>query len=329
MNDHGDDAGSPHPIGRHFDGSRFFNPGGVQPNGLLAALKWKFGDDPVVPWPDHVPVPRLAKPASRVEDLSVTMVGHATLLIQTAGLNILTDPIWSDRASPTQVAGPRRTTEPGIAWADLPKIDLVLMSHNHYDHLDLNTLRRLERDHAPVVVTPLGNDALIGGAVAAERVLARDWDESVTVGSLTVHLEPCHHWSARGVFDRRKALWAAFVVEGPAGRILFIGDTAFDGGRPYRDLPARFGPIRLAILPIGSYAPRWFMKGEHQDPAEAVEGMHLCGAATAIAHHWGMFRLTNEGRDDPPRALAEVLRAQGIPSERFRVLNPGESIAVP
>ena len=325
----GEGSGTEHPIGRHFDGERFFNPKGVPPNGLREMIRWQLGARDRVAWPDHVPVPRLARPAPQVEDMTVTMVGHATLLIQTAGVNILTDPVWSDRCSPVQFAGPARTTVPGIAFGDLPRIDLVLLSHNHYDHLDRDTLARLERDHAPVVVTPLKNDEAIGDAVARERILVRDWGQSVRVGPLTVHLEPCHHWSARGIFDRRKALWAAFVVEGPAGRILHIGDTGFDAGRPYRDLPGRFGTIRLAALPIGSYEPRWFMKGEHQNPAEAVEGMRLSGAAYAVAHHWGTFRLTDEARDAPPLALAEALRAQGVAPERFPVLHPGESFAVP
>lgn len=315
------------PVSDHFDGTRFFNPGGAPLPGLSDLLKWQFGRDRAT-WPESIPV-SATRPAARVEDLSITMVGHATMLIQTAGLNILTDPVWSDRASPLAFAGPKRVTAPGIAFADLPKIDLILLSHNHYDHLDLATLKSLHEAHGAPILTPLGNDAIIHAEVPQARITTADWGEARGFGPLTVHFEPCHHWSARGLGDRSMALWAAFVIDGPAGRILHVGDTGFDEGRPYRHLPARHGPIRAAILPIGAYEPRWFMRGQHQDPAEAVEGFLLSGAGHAVGHHWGTFRLTDEGRDDPPAALARAMAARNIPRERFRPLSPGEVWVAP
>jgi L-ascorbate metabolism protein UlaG (beta-lactamase superfamily) len=318
------------PVSDHFDGTRFFNPGGEVPRGGLDLLKWRFGGGRQK-WPETVPVPARAMPAPAPAgtDLKITMVGHATMLIQTAGLNILTDPVWSDRASPLAFAGPRRVTEPGIAFADLPGIDLILLSHNHYDHLDLTTLASLHRDHAPRIITPLGNDAILKGDLPGARIDTRDWDQAVNFGPLTIHFEPCHHWSARGVGDRSMALWAAFVIEGPAGKILHIGDTGFDGGRPYARVREKHGAMDAAILPIGAYEPRWFMRAQHQNPEEAVEGFRLCGARHAVGHHWGTFQLTDEARDDPPKALAAALRAQGLAPGRFQPLAPGQAWTAP
>lgn len=257
----------------------------------------------------------------------MTMVGHATLLIQTAGLNLLTDPVWSDRASPVSFAGPRRVTAPGIAFDDLPPIDAVLLTHSHYDHLDLATLARLKPAHDPLVITPLGNDALLAGT--GLRTVALDWGQHHTLGPLSAHCVPCHHWSARGINDRSMALWAGFVLTGPAGAVLHIGDTGFDQGRPYRDLPARFGALRAAILPVGAYEPRWFMQGQHQNPDEAVQGFRLAGASWGIGHHWGTFLLTDEARTTPLDALGRALDAHSVPRDRFRALNPAEAWAIP
>ena len=312
------------PASSHFDGTRFFNPGGDPPQGLRAMLRWQ-REGQRARWPRSVSV-EPSVPAARVGDLSVTMVGHATMLIQTAGFNLLTDPVWSQRASPSSLAGPKRVALPGVRFEDLPKIDAVLLSHNHYDHLDLATLRRL-RAQDPLVITPLGNDALLHGT--GLRVVTADWGDTVALGPLRVHLEPCHHWSARGLRDRSMALWAAFVIEGPAGKVLHIGDTGFDGGRPYRDLPGRYGALRLAILPIGAYAPRWFMQAQHQDPDEALQGFRLSGAAYGIGHHWGTFQLTDEAREAPLDELAAALMAQDIPADRFRALAPGAVWEIP
>jgi len=314
------------PMSDHFDGTRFFNPDGSAPKGFSDFVKWQFGGGKE-PWPASVTSPHApAKPEARVngDALRITMVGHATLLIQTAGLNILTDPVWSDRASPLSFAGPKRITDPGIAFEDLPKIDLVLLSHNHYDHLDMMTLARLRQAHDPLVITPLGNDAIIRAHVPAMRVTTGDWGQSIRSGPATIHFEPCHHWSARGMNDRSMALWAAFVIETGGGKILHIGDTGFDQGRPYRNARDRHGRFRAAILPVGAYEPRWFMKDQHQNPEEAIEGFLLSGADYALGHHWGTFRLTNEGRDAPKQVLEAELAKKGVAPERFRPLHAGE-----
>ncbi len=320
------------PVSDHFDGTLFFNAGGSAPRGFRDLLRWQLHDRGSR-WPKTVDSPHAgATPADRVDGtaLRVTMVGHATMLLQVAGLNILTDPVWSNIVSPLPYLGPGRRNPPGIAFKDLPAIDLVLLTHNHYDHLDAATLKRLQREHDPLVVTPLGNDTIIRAAAPGMRIAVGDWGDRIRVGdTAAIHIEPCHHWSARGSRDRRMALWAAFVLETPAGRIYHIGDTGFHGGLHYREAGHKHDSFRLALLPIGAYEPRWFMQDHHQNPQEAVDGMRLCGAQHAVGHHWGTFRLTNESVDAPPRALADALARASVDTGRFRALRPGESWDVP
>ncbi|WP_371156553.1 MBL fold metallo-hydrolase [Jannaschia sp. 2305UL9-9] len=314
------------PVSDHFDGTRFYNPGGQDPKGFGDLLKWQLGGDKA-DWPDGVGITQ-DRPAERVGDLRVTMVGHATVLIQIAGLNILTDPVWSARASPFTFAGPARVTAPGVAFADLPPIDAVLLSHNHYDHLDVATLRRLHDRFAMPVLTPLGNDTILRDEIPGIDARAADWGEVLQVPGLSLRLLPCHHWSARGTRDRSMALWASFVLETSAGRILHIGDTGYDDGRPYA-AAAPHGPYRLAILPIGAYAPRWFMADQHQNPEEAVAGLIACGARHGLAHHWGTFQLTNEAREEPPARLRKALTDRGLQQDMFRAIAPGARWDVP
>ncbi|WP_315926271.1 MBL fold metallo-hydrolase [Mesorhizobium sp. SP-1A] len=320
------------PESDHFDGTLFFNPGGRMPGSFLDLLKWKLRN-PSPKWPPHWPSPFAhVRPAQRVDggDLRVTMVGHSSLLVQVAGLNMLTDPVWSQRASPLSFAGPKRVNAPGIAFADLPPIDLVLLSHNHYDHLDLATLARLKAEHDPLVVTPLGNDNVVHAAVPDMKVSVHDWGDRLQVGKeVVMHVEPAHHWSARGARDRRMALWGSFAIETSAGKIYFAGDTGFHEGAHYRRLAEKHGGFRLAILPIGAYEPRWFMEPHHQNPEEAVQGMALCNAAFAAGCHWGTFRLTDEPMEEPAARLAEALKRAQIAPERFRALRPGEVWDVP
>jgi L-ascorbate metabolism protein UlaG (beta-lactamase superfamily) len=325
------------PLSDHFDGSVFFNPGGIEPRNFGDLLRWQFGmgDGPGEPrqkWPAayaHEFAP--AKPEQRISGtaMRVTMVGHATLLIQTAGLNMLTDPVWSERASPLRFAGPKRVNPPGIDFDDLPPVDIVLLSHNHYDHMDIATLRRLVLAHDPLIVTPLGNDTIVKNAVPKARTVAFDWNEKNELCGAVIHAEPVHHWSARGMFDRRMALWAAFVVETQAGKIYHIGDTGFHGGTNYRKAAEKHRGFRLALLPFGAYEPRWFMEAQHQNPAEAVDGMRLCKAAHVAGHHWATFQLTNEAIETPRDHLFAAMDRAGIARERFRPMLPGEVWDVP
>lgn len=317
------------PVTDHFDGLRFFNPGGIEPGGFRDLMRWQFGKDKRAKWPSFREG-RAVKPDASVEDLRVTMIGHASLLIQVSELNILTDPVWSERVSPVSFAGPKRVMKPGVAFANLPDIHVVIVTHNHYDHLDIATLQALQRGHRPVFVTPLGNDRIIHRAIPDAQIRVMDWGDRIELKEkLTVDCEPCHHWSARGTSDRRMALWAAFVLTTPAGKIYHIGDTGFHGGINYRHARQKHGGFRLAILPIGAYEPRWFMRSQHQNPEEAVEGMKLCDAAHAVGHHFGTIQLTNEAIDQPVIDLQKALDAAGVPRERFRPLLPGESFDVP
>lgn len=218
------------PASDHFDGTRFFNPNGRQPRGMGDLLRWQLGRGKVR-WPTHYPSPfQQAKPELSIEAdrLRVTMIGHASLLIQVHGFNILTDPVWARRVSPFSFVGPARRNAPGIEMDDLPPIDLVLVTHNHYDHLDLDTLAALNEEHSPLIVTPLGNDTIIRRAVPDATISVLDWGDRLDLeDELVIHAEPCHHWSARGSGDRRMALWAAFVIETLLARFTTSATPAF------------------------------------------------------------------------------------------------------
>lgn len=313
------------PVSDHFDGEKFFNPGHAYPQSfgrlmhLYAREDWSNWPADVPGLPPAKPPPRLAGAAARV-----TFVGHASWLIQAAGLNILVDPHWSERASPFGFVGPKRANAPGIAFDDLPPIDVVLVTHNHYDHLDVPTLARLWRRDRPLLITPLGNDTIVTEHTPGYETRAVDWGQTVDVGNgVTIHTEETLHWSARGLRDRRHALWASFVIVTPAGRIYAVGDSGFGNGDTFRRVARRHADIRLALLPIGAYEPRWFMGSQHMNPPEAVEAFKLVGAAQALGHHWGTFQLTTEPHDLPPSDLATALAANAIAPDRFVAVRPG------
>jgi L-ascorbate metabolism protein UlaG (beta-lactamase superfamily) len=316
------------PVSDHFDGTRFYDPDGSPPKSLGEVLRWQFGPDRQrQPWPEWAPSPYADTPPTRVtgDKVRLSFVGHASWLIQTSGLNILIDPVWSDRASPFSFAGPKRHNAPGIAFDALPPIDIALVSHGHYDHLDVATLAKLNAKFSPRVITPLGNDATMRSADSAIRAEAFDWHHRIELGNgVAVTLVPTRHWSARGLFDRNKSLWASFVLETPAGKLYIVCDSGYCDGKHFRRVAEAHGPLRLAILPIGAYEPRWFMRDQHMNPADAVKALADCGAAQALAHHHGTFQLTDEAIDAPVTALGEALEAAKIPRERFVALKPGQ-----
>ncbi|WP_257098649.1 MBL fold metallo-hydrolase [Pseudovibrio flavus] len=266
-------------------------------------------------------------PPPRVDGslLRVTAVGHATYLLQLDGLNILTDPVWAERAGPFSIAGPKRISQPGIAFQDLPKIDVVLLSHNHYDHMDLPTLAKLWHKFRPKIVTPLGNGALLKGQDKAIECYELDWDETLRINDeCSVTLLPTQHWSSRNGKDRCAALWGGFGIKCASGSIYFAGDTGFGKGYPFIRAAEQMGPIDVALLPIGAYEPRWFMEFAHMNPEEAVSGFNLLGARYAVGYHFGTFKLTNEPIDEPVARLHDAVKKQGISPKRFRALLPAQ-----
>jgi L-ascorbate metabolism protein UlaG (beta-lactamase superfamily) len=320
------------PVSDHFDGLTFFDPDGAPPRSLGEVLRWQLGGrGQRATWPDWAPSPHADTPPERVagDKVRLSFVGHASWLIQTGGLNILVDPVWSSRVSPVSFAGPKRHNDPGIAFEKLPKIDIVLVSHGHYDHLDIATLSRLAKNFAPRVVTPLGNDVTMRGADSTIKAEAFDWHDRVELGNgVAVTLVPTRHWTARGMFDRNKALWASFVLETPAGKIYVVCDSGYGDGTHFRRVAEKHGPLRLAILPIGAYEPRWFMRDQHMNPEDAVKALGDCGAQEALGHHHGTFQLTDEAIDAPAKALVEALDAAKIPQERFVAMKPGQVVEI-
>ncbi len=255
----------------------------------------------------------------------VTFIGHATFLIQTATGNILTDPMYSDRAGPFGLLGPRRVRQPAVRFDDLPPISTVLLSHNHYDHCDRRTLARLARRFDPTVVTPLGNGALVK-STGLRKVEELDWWQDAKTSPLPLTLTPAHHFSARTPFDRNRALWGGFTIDVAERRIYFAGDSAY--APFFREVRRRLGPIDLALLPIGAYEPRWFMRSVHMNPAEAVQAHLDLEAAASVAMHFGTFQLTTEGIDEPVRALEQARLAHHLEPSAFRAIGFGESVRV-
>jgi L-ascorbate metabolism protein UlaG (beta-lactamase superfamily) len=311
----------------HFDGERFQNVPSVEHGGLGAIVRWMLNREKG-PWREWTDAPPGPPPPRRVGagELRVTFVNHATTLVQVDGLNILTDPIWSERASPVSWAGPRRHRPPGLRFEDLPPIDAVLVSHNHYDHLDLPTLRRLAQTHRPRIFAGLGNGAILERAGVPAGQELEWWQSAVLPGGVQVVAVPAQHFSGRSLTDRDRALWAGWVVQGRAGAVYFAGDTGY--GPHFAAIRQRLGPIRLALLPIGAFRPRWFMQRVHLAPEEAVRAAGDLGAGTAVAIHFGTFHLGDDGEEEAPALLAEAVAAHE-PRPRFWVLGFGEGRDVP
>jgi len=330
----------------HFNGEVFFNPVVVQPGAATPVPEQRRGFSRWVwrwilsadwpRWPEAAAISPGPLPAARVPQGSVrvTPVGHATFLIQMDGLNILTDPIWSERCSPVSWAGPKRYRAPGIRFEDLPFIDVVLVSHNHYDHLDLPTLERLAGKGVPRAITPLGNGGLIreSGLRAVQEL---DWWQSVPLApGITVTLVPAQHFSSRTLWDRNRSLWGGFVVSGPSGNVYFAGDTGY--GPHFQEIARRFHPIRFALLPISPYntqqdkeAPGVRFPGVHMGPAEAVQAHRDLGAEVSIAAHFQVFQLGWDGFDEAVNELEATLVKRNVPVGTFLVPVLGRAVTAP
>jgi L-ascorbate metabolism protein UlaG (beta-lactamase superfamily) len=279
--------------------------------------------EPRTAWPARVDTPPRQPPGLDGAAAVVTFIGHATFLIQTTAGNILTDPMYSQRAGPLNLFGPRRVRQPAVPFEDLPAISMVLLSHNHYDHCDLRTLRKLAQRFDPCVVTPLGNGALVRSS-GIRHVEELDWWQDAKTSIVPITLTPAQHFSARSPLDRNRALWGGFMLVAGGARIFFAGDTAY--APFFRDVRQRLGPIDLALLPIGAYEPRWFMQALHMNPDEAAQVHVDLEALESVGMHFGTFQMTTEGIDEPLRALEAARRARNIPASQFRTLGFGESV---
>lgn len=316
------------PVSDHFNGKNFFNLHNRGPRGLRDVLRWQWTKQQGL-WHAFRHHPAGEAPPERVDNggLRTTFVNHASVLIQMDGLNILTDPIWSNRCSAVSWIGPHRARPPGIQFGDLPPIDVILLSHNHYDHLDVPTLRRLHKQHEPKIFAPLGNTAFLD-----EQKIGRgedmDWWDSVDLNSdVRLTCVPAEHWSGRGTADRAATLWGGYMIEGPSGRMLFAGDTGY--GPHFGEIRKKFGAPRLALLPIGAYLPRWFMKPVHMSPSDAVDAHEELGATMSMAIHFGTFKLADDAQDQPIEELARVVADSNGLKESFWSPEFGEGRDIP
>jgi N-acyl-phosphatidylethanolamine-hydrolysing phospholipase D len=315
--------------------------------GLTALARWRFEA-----WRNDLPAPPKAATPAIVPDLgliqsnakagarmvpAVTWIGHATVLAQLGGLNVLTDPMFSNRASPLSFIGPRRAQKPGLWLQELPRIDLVLISHNHYDHLDDDSVRALAKQAGgpPLFVVPLGLKAWFAKRDITQ-VIELDWWQSHRQGDVEVVLTPVQHWSGRGLTDRMDTLWGGYALFAPELHLFFAGDSGYS--KDFADIRARFadrqsaalgGGFDIALLPIGAYEPRWFMQRQHVNPEESVRIHRDLGAKLSLGIHWGTFELTDESLDEPPRALAQARQAQGVADSAFFTLAIGQTRRLP
>lgn len=319
---------APFPISDHCDGTRFFNPAGWrQARGFSKLPRWWWqrlqGQGET--WPRRVPAPQPVQlpdvvPAGQV---AVTFIGHATFLLQLAGVNLLTDPVFATRAGPFGWAGPKRARPPALRLGELPRIDVVLVTHCHYDHLDLSSLRWLARAHRPHILTTLGNKAWLEARGVGRVTEADWWQEREATPDISAVCTPAQHFAARWPWDKNRTLWGGFALNTPAGRIYFAGDSGFCEG--FAEIGARLGPIDLALIPVGAYEPRWFMEPVHMNPDEAVRAHLAVRSRRSIGMHFGTFQLTDEGLEAPLHALAAARTAHGVADEAFTTMGFGET----
>lgn len=318
---------TPHPVSDHCDGRRFFNPSPMEQRGLREILRWKFSSRPAR-WPKKIALDSPPHPPLRASDrIRATWINHSTYLIETPQGNFLTDPVYSPCCGPFGRLGPARVHAPGIPFHELPEIHYVLLSHDHYDHCDLQTLRQLSQKYDPLAIAPLGNRDLLARA-GFSRMIELDWWQNHSPSlALSVTVTPAQHWSNRLSSPRFSRLWGGFFIKAGPARIYFVGDTGYHATL-FKEIGQRLGQPDFAMIPIGAYEPRWFMREQHCNPAEAVQIHCDLGARTSAAMHWGTFQLTDEGRDDPPKELHTALVAASLDTNAFQILEPGGHVTV-
>lgn len=310
--------------GSHHRNGRFFNPE-TPSHSFGVFLRW-IRHRHRGAWRDFIPSSPGPKPPAVVDGstLRVTFVNHSTFLLQTAGLNLLTDPVWSQRVSPVWFAGPKRHRNPGIRFEDLPQIDAILISHNHYDHFDAPTLRKLAARHRSTVFCPLGVAARLR-RIGFQQIIELDWWQSALWSGFEMHCVPAQHFSARGPFDRNRALWCGWIVQSSSGPIYFAGDTGF--GPFFEEIARDFPNPRAAVLPIGAYEPEWFMGPVHMTPEQALQAHVILGSNLSIASHYGTFALADDAETAPVERMAAALRASP-PEKPFVTVPEGESVTL-
>ena len=310
------------PATDNFDGKKFKNPSGASAQGLKRVLQWLIQREQG-PWKKITDIKYGQKPPETTHSVRVTFINHSSFLIQVDGFNILTDPVYSERVSPFSWAGPLRMRPPGIRFEDLPNIDYVLISHNHYDHLDKDTVSRIKRVHQPTFVVPLGVDKFMQ-TLGIQKVISLDWWQELPLNqAMKVASVPAQHFSGRGMLDRDCTLWCGYVIKRPEGNIYFAGDTGYDQSI-FKEIGESMKPVKLSLIPIGAYKPVWFMSPVHISPRQAVQ-VHLdVNSEQSVATHFGTFPLGDDGQQEPVEELLHALAEQGLLNDKFWILNEGE-----
>lgn len=314
-----------YPTSDHCDGARFFNPHRKADRSVAEIIRWMRTREPT-PWPDHLPIAVHELPPTSVRhgDVAVTFIGHSTFLVRTASCVFITDPLFTSHAGPFGIMGPRRVRPPGLSPSQLPLMNFVLLSHNHYDHLQPSSLALFE---GTPVIAPLGvGQYLHRGEEGLEGARELDWWQTTRVGDAEIACVPAQHFSARTPWDRNTTLWSGFVVRADGATIYFAGDTGYSP--QFADIGQRCPGIDVALIPIGAYEPRWFMAPAHMNPDEAVRAHLDVRARTSIGMHFGTFQLTDEGIDEPVRDLEQARAEHGVDADAFRVIDVGQTVTV-
>lgn len=312
------------PVTDHFDGKVFSNPNGQKSKGLVEVLKWMWTRKQE-PWTKAVDWTIPKKEFHQPKGIRITFVNHSTFLIQIGKVNILTDPVWSKRVSPFSWMGPARMSPPGVRMEDLPEIHYILLSHNHYDHLDKASLKKLHKRHNTAIYTPLGVGAYIK-KIGLQHAKDLDWWETCSLrdhSGFSIQALPASHFSSRGTLDRNATLWCGFLIQSPLGNVYFAGDSGY--GAFFKEIAAKTPVMDVALLPIGAYKPEWFMAPIHTSPFEAVEIHQILKPKVSIASHFGTFPLADDGPKTPLNDLEQAKAEERLPVDEFIALAAGDS----